>query len=638
MPSASVLPPASGEGDRFRLLVDAIVDYGIFMLDPQGRIASWNAGAQAIKGYEATEVLGRHFSLFYPPDAVAQGWPDEELRRARELGRFEDEGWRVRKDGSRFWANVIITALFEPDGRLAGYGKVTRDLTERRRHEEQLRESEQRFRLLVEGVKDYAIYMLDPDGLIRSWNSGAQEIKGYRADEVIGQHFSMFYSAADADAGHPQDELDEALLEGRAEREGWRVRKDSSVFWANVAISPLRDAEGRLRGFAKVTRDMTERRRLQALEDSSRRMNEFLAMLAHELRNPLAPIRNAVTVMQLEPVQSPVLRSSRDVIDRQLSHLTRLVDDLLDVGRMSTGKIRLRKEKVLYGQVVARAVEAVRPLLDARRHQLTVDLPPGDLWLEADGTRLAQVLQNLLVNAAKFTPEGGRIALSVALEGKRVLTRVRDNGVGLAPQALEQVFELFSQGDGQAAAKESGLGIGLTLARSLVEMHGGTLHAESEGPGRGATFCFFLPHAQAAQEGGEEGAMRCLIVDDNRDAADSLAQIVRLMDCSVRTAYSGTQGLEVAGQFSPQVVLLDLGMPGMGGYEVLRRLREQAGGALLLVAAVTGYGNEDDRRRVAEAGFDVHLVKPVDFAQLQNFLEGARARLAARAAPTLTSP
>ena len=626
MPSASAFQPASGEGDRFRLLVDAVVDYGIFMLDPHGSIQTWNTGAQPIKGYTAVEVIGRHFSMFYQEEAVARGWPDEELRRAREHGRFEDEGWRLRKDGSRFWANVVITALLAPDGSLSGYAKVTRDLSERRLHEEALRESEQRFRLLVEGVQDYAIYMLDPDGFIRSWNTGAQQIKGYSAAEVIGRHFSLFYSAGDAAAGLPQSELEEALSRGRAEREGWRVRKDGSVFWANVVISPLRDTDGKLRGFAKVTRDMTERRRLEALEDSSQRMNEFLAMLAHELRNPLAPIRNAVTVMQLETMHSQVLRNSRDVIDRQLSHMTRLVDDLLDVGRMSTGKILLRKERVLYGQVVARAIEAVRPLVDARRHQLEASLPPADIWLEADPTRLAQVLQNLLVNAAKFTPEGGRIDLGVQLDGNRLMTTVRDNGIGLTSEAIGQIFELFSQGDGQAAAKESGLGIGLTLARSLVEMHGGLLEAYSDGPGQGASFSFFLPQAQTVElDEDVAGAMRCLIIDDNRDAADSLAQILRLMDCTVRTAYAGEQGLALAAQFAPQLVLLDIGMPGMGGYEVQRGLR--ALGLTMLVAAVTGYGNEEDRRRVTEAGFDAHLVKPVDFGQLQEVLDRSRARL-----------
>jgi PAS domain S-box-containing protein len=548
------------------------------------------------------------------------------LRRAERDGRFEEEGWRIRKDGSRFWANVVITALRGPDGELTGFGKVTRDLTERRAHEEALRESEQRFRLMLEGVKDYAIFMLSPDGLIESWNSGAQLIKGYSASEVIGRHFSLFYRPEDLQAGKPEAELKTALQQGRAEEEGWRVRKDGSVFWANVVIAPVYDADRQLRGFAKVTRDMTERRRLSELEKSSKRMSEFLAMLAHELRNPLAPIRNAITILQLEPSPSPLVRSSRDMIDRQLTHMTRLVDDLLDVGRLTTGKIRFKAEQVSYNQVVARSIEAVRPLLDARRHRLTTDIPATSPLVQGDATRLAQVLQNLLVNAAKYTPEAGLIELKVWQEGTQLYTSVRDNGLGLSSQALSQIFELFSQGDAQTAARESGLGIGLTLARSLVEMHGGALHAESEGPGRGSTFTFFLPNAQMGTHGADDedgpGAA-ILVVDDNRDAANSLAEILRLMDCQVKVAYDGPAALEIFRQQAPQAVLLDLGMPGMNGYEVLAALRALHGGEQVTVAALTGFGTDEDKNRALAAGFDEHLTKPLDFGALQAFLQTA---------------
>ncbi|WP_411883242.1 PAS domain S-box protein [Polaromonas sp. YR568] len=614
--------------DRFRLLVDAVQDYGIFMLDTQGNVVSWNTGAQRLKQYRPDEIIGRNFSVFYPPEAIAAGWPAEELRRAEQAGRFEEEGWRIRKDGSRFWANVVITALREPDGRLAGFGKVTRDLTERRAHEEALRESEQHFRLMIEGVRDYAIFMLSPDGVIESWNSGAQLIKGYSPSEVIGKHFSLFYRPEDLEAGKPEVELKTALQHGRAEEEGWRMRRDGSVFWANVVISPVYDANRLLRGFVKVTRDMTERRRLYELEKSSKRMSEFLAMLAHELRNPLAPIRNAVTILQLEPSPSPLVRSSRDMIDRQLSHMTRLVDDLLDVGRLTTGKIRFKTEQVPYNMVVARSIEAVRPLLDARRHRLTLDIPAAALLVQGDATRLAQVLQNLLINAAKFTPESGVIELKVWQEGTQLYTSVRDNGVGLSAQALSQIFELFSQGDAQTAARESGLGIGLTLARSLVEMHGGTLNAESEGPGHGSTFTFFLPNAQAAATGdgdkaGPESGAAVLVVDDNRDAANSLAEILRLMGCQVKVAYDGPTALALFREQAPQAVLLDLGMPDMNGYEVLTALRALRGGEQATVAALTGYGTDEDKQRALAAGFDEHLTKPLDFAALQAFLQTA---------------
>ncbi len=612
--------------DRFRLLVDAVQDYGIFMLDTEGFVVSWNSGAQRIKQYQPEEVIGRHFSMFYPSEAVAAQWPAEELRRAARDGRFEEEGWRLRKDGSRFWASVVITALRDDSGALTGYGKVTRDLSERRLHEEALRESEQRFRLLVDGVRDYAIFMLSPEGIIESWNNGAQLIKGYSAHEVIGRHFSMFYRQEDLDTRLPARELETALSHGRAEEEGWRVRRDGSVFWANVVIAPVYDATGQLRGFAKVTRDMTERRRLHELESSSKRMSEFLAMLAHELRNPLAPIRNAVTILQLEPSPSPMVRSSRDMIDRQLSHMTRLVDDLLDVGRLTTGKIRFKAEPVSYAQVVARSVEAVRPLIDARRHRLGVDMPDSGLRVQGDATRLAQVLQNLLTNAAKYTPEGGQIELKVWLEGSQLHTSVRDNGAGLSEQALTQIFELFSQGDAQTAARESGLGIGLTLARSLVEMHGGALSAASAGPGQGSTFSFFLPQAGTAGQGESPDtppAPLVLVVDDNRDAANSLAEILRLMECQVKVAYDGPTALALARECLPRLVVLDIGMPDMNGYEVLAALRALPGGGSVTAAALTGFGTDEDKGRAQAAGFDVHLTKPLDFAALQEFLHSA---------------
>lgn len=316
------------------------------------------------------------------------------------------------------------------------------------------------------------------------------------------------------------------------------------------------------------------------------------------------------------------------MIDRQLSHMTRLVDDLLDVGRLTTGKIRFKAEQVSYNQVVARSIEAVRPLMDARRHRLVMDVPTAPMLVQGDATRLAQVLQNLLINAAKFTPEAGQIELKVWQDGTQLYTTVSDTGVGLSPEALSQIFELFGQGDAQTAARESGLGIGLTLARSLVEMHGGTLSAESEGPGRGSRFSFFLPNAQVSSGtaddlSGQGSSATIMVVDDNKDAANSLAEVLRLMDCQVKVAYDGPTALELFRKQAPQAILLDLGMPGMNGYEVLSALRALHGGERVTVAALTGFGTDEDKQRAMEAGFDAHLTKPLDFAVLQNFLQTA---------------
>jgi PAS domain S-box-containing protein len=619
------------------LLIDAVVDYGIFMLDAGGHVVSWNAGAEKLKGYTREEIVGRHFSVFYPPSAIEAGWPQEELRRATERGRFEDEGWRLRKDGSRFWANVVITALKDASGELIGFAKITRDLTERRAGEEALRESEERFRLLVERVRDYAIFMLDPDGIVRSWNEGAQALKGYTAQEIIGRHFSAFYTPQDQQAGKPAAELTEARAKGRVEDEGWRVRKDGTLFWAYVVLTAVYSDAGGLIGFAKVTRDMSDRRRLEELEKSSRRMNEFLAMLAHELRNPLAPIRNAVTIMQLETMASPVLRNCRDVIDRQLTHVTRLVDDLLDVGRLSTGKITLRKELVRFGEVVARSAETARPLIEARRHDLHIDLPGPPVYVDGDPTRLSQVLQNLLVNAAKFTPDRGRIEVRVEQVDGFVVATVSDTGIGIDASQLQNIFGLFMQADAGAMPNESGLGIGLTLARSLVELHGGTLEASSPGLGQGSTFTVRLPAARsvavdadAMESGtGPAGGLRVLVVDDNRDSADSATDILRLLGYRVECCYDGASAAALALRFRPEVVMLDLAMRGMDGYETLRTLRAEPALGTPFVIAMTGYGNEEDRRRTQAAGFDAHLTKPVALDALVTLLAEARERLGA---------
>jgi PAS domain S-box-containing protein len=622
--------------DRFELLVDSVQDYAIFMLDVEGRVMTWNAGAQKIKGWTADEIIGRSFESFYPADAVASGWPKQELRYASAEGRFENHGWRVRKDGSLLWASVVITALRGEHGQLVGFAKVTRDLTEVKRQEEALRQSEEQLRLLVESVKDYAIFMLDPQGRILTWNAGAAAIHGYSASEVLLQHFSRFFTPEDKEAGRPARELARALSEGRAEEQGWRVRKDSSVFWAGVVITPVLDAEGVLRGFAKVTRDLTEQRRLVELEHGSRRMSEFLAMLAHELRNPLAPIRNAVNILQMQRDLSPALVQTRDIIGRQVGQLTRLVDDLLDVGRIVTGKILLKSERMDYRDVVQASVEATAPLLEARGHRLTVTLPDEPIPMNGDPTRLAQALQNLLSNAARYTPDGGEVQVTVRVEAAVVITAVRDNGIGISPRALEQIFELFAQEPSARAPSEGGLGIGLSLARTLVEQHGGMLTAHSDGRGLGSTFTLRLPLRRDWAQGAApraplpvpelgEARRRVLVVDDNRDSADTMVQLLMLLGHEALGAYGASEALSMAGLLRPHIVLLDLNMPDGDGYSVLGQLRSHPSlqGAPLFVAAMTGYGQKSDQENTLQAGFDAHLTKPVDVGRLRDVLQQA---------------
>ena len=404
---------------------------------------------------------------------------------------------------------------------------------------ETLRESEEQFRLLVEGIRDYAIFMLDPEGYVVSWNSGAETIKGYQAEEILGQHFSRFYPEKDIARRWPWHELKVAREVGRFEDEGWRLRKDGTMFWANVVITALYDREHRLRGFAKVTRDMTERRRVEALERADIRRTEFLAMLAHELRNPLAPIRNALGLIGPTRPDDATLEWSRAVIERQVGHLTRLVDDLLDVSRITANKIALQREPVEIAQVVSGAVEASQPLIQEKRQILEVHIPEEPVRVTGDLTRLSQVVLNLLNNAAKYTPEGGRIRLTVERQESEAVLRVRDTGMGIAANLLPEIFELFTQGERSLDRPEGGLGIGLTLVKRLVELHGGTVQASSEGPGLGTEMIVRLPllagdlpadSPKTYGSGRASAARRVLVVDDNRDATETMALLLELGD------------------------------------------------------------------------------------------------------------
>ncbi len=614
----------------YRLAIDQTREYALFMLDPDGRVLTWNAGAEAIKGYAAEEVIGRHFSIFYPPEALQIGWPAHELKVATQEGRFEDEGWRIRKDGSRFWANVVITALRDDNGKLVAFAKITRDLTDRKRHEEALRQSEERFRLLVDGVVDYAIYMLDPAGIVTSWNAGAQRIKGYTRDEIIGRHFSQFYSFEDRAASKPWEELAAARRTGRAEQEGWRYKKNGQRFWARTVLTRLSDSEGRLHGFAKVTQDLSERRQVQDLEQAARNVTEFIAMLAHELRNPLAPIRYAVQL--LAKGADPAQRAMVETIDRQSAQLTRIVDDLLEISRVTQGALSIEQKPVDMADVIRAAVETATPLMEARTHRLSLELSERPLLVQGDAQRLTQLVANLLNNAARYTPEGGSIAVTGQVEGGAVSLRVRDNGRGIEPDIIGHIFEMFVQGPQSVLQAGGGLGVGLALARRIAELHGGSLEAHSEGAGKGSEFTFRIPLLDTALASeGEPGApeahvessgpRRVLVVDDNVDAAAMLSMLLKSLGHETCVTHDGLEALKIAVDFHPDIVLLDIGMPGADGYEVARGLRALRKGDPLRIVAITGWGQDADKQKSKEAGFDVHLVKPVDPAELVRALD-----------------
>jgi PAS domain S-box-containing protein len=944
-------------------LIEGVQEYAIFMLDPEGRVTTWNAGAQRIKGYTAQEIVGQHLSRFYPPEDVQAGKPARALKTAATTGKFEDEGWRVRKDGSRFWASVVLTALRDETGVLRGFTKITRDLTERKRAEENARrlleeeiarkaaeanaqeaqrlqreERRQREqlhttltsigdavivtdtdgrvtflnpvaqeltgwapqeaagqplenvfrivneitrqpvenparRVLREGVvvglanhtvliardgreipiddsgapvrgeggtvagvvlvfrdvtearravearlrlaaivesSDDAIISKDLAGNIVSWNQGAERLFGYTAQEIVGKPLALLVPP-----DHPKElpQLMERLQRGeRIEHfETERLRKDGSRVQVSLTISPVRDAEGRVIGASKIARDITARKRHEAdlrfladaskllaavqdipstlqkvagvavphfadwcvvdllepdgalrlvaaahvdparvelarelrrrfppdpndprgvwhvlrtgspelvpeitdtmlqetvadderrrilrrlglrsymgvplgvrgqplgvltfvaaesgrhygpedlrlaedlahraaiaienaqlyseLKETARRKDEFLAMLGHELRNPLAPIRTALHVMRMSGASAAAVEQARQMTERQVGHLVRLVDDLLDVSRIMRGRIDLRKEPVEVAAVVAQAVETAQPMLDARGQELVLSLPPEPLRLEADPARLAQVVGNLLHNAAKFSERPGRVWLSAQREGDEIVLRVRDEGTGIRADLLPHIFDLFIQGDHSLERSRGGLGIGLTVVRRLVELHGGRITAHSEGPDKGSEFVLRLPASRepAGRGPGAEGqgtaltavARRVLVVDDNVDAAESMAMLLRLAGHDVRVAYNGPEALAVAEGSHPEVVLLDIGLPGMSGYDVAQQWRQQPAFRDTVLIAVTGYGQEDDRRRSHEAGFDYHLTKPVDADGLRRVLEAPRTR------------
>ena len=497
-------PALEGSG-LYRLLVDSVQDYAIFALDARGNILSWNAGARRLKGYLPEEIIGKHFSVFYPPEDVAQGKTTMELEVATRDGRVEDEGWRIRKDGSRFWANVVITALRDSRGTLVGFAKVTRDLTERRAAEDALRQSEERFRLLVQGVKDYAIFMLDPQGRVASWNDGAQRIKGYTAGEIIGRHFSAFYPAADVAAGKTKMELQVATRTGKYEEEGWRVRKDGSCFWANVLITAIRDADGRLVGFAKVTRDLTERkasqeraiadaRRITEIETASRTKSEFLAAMSHELRTPINATLGYADLLEME-IAGPMTGQQQEYLKRirgSQQHLLRIVNDLLNYSRIEAGQVEYEITPVSLHVAVEAVLNMVEPLALAKGIIVKHDPCPDGIVARADLGKTEQIVLNLLSNAVKFTPSGGRVTVGCGTANGQPCVTVSDTGPGIPLEHQHAIFQPFVQLGRSLTSGHEGTGLGLAISADLARAMGGEITVRS-GPGEGATFTLTLP-------------------------------------------------------------------------------------------------------------------------------------------------
>ncbi|HYP98916.1 MAG TPA: PAS domain S-box protein [Polyangiaceae bacterium] len=886
--------------DDCRLLVESVVDYAIFMLDVDGYVTTWNLGATRIKGYRAEEIIGQHFSKFFASEDIDTGKPERELTLAAEQGRFEDEGWRVRKDGSRFWANVVITALHDESGKLRGFGKLTRDLTLRKAAEEQLRQAEQRFHHLVDAITDYAVFILDATGHIATWNPGAERVKGYSASEIVGQHFSVFYTTDDRSDGKPERILEIVRRDGRFEDESWRVRKDGSLFWANVVITALRDDHGQLMGFAKVTRDLTERRRqeqerlqherevaaneamlasvrslvdnlpelawtaypdgyvdfynqrwfdytgstlaetdgwkwqalldpkfgssvlerwkqaisngeafemefpirggdgvfrwfltrirplraadgsiarwfgtstnidelkreearrerargeerarlltllrqvpaivnflrgpelvfefvhplataamggrdvlgkalavavpevveqpyyqrlrsvyqtgepitqLEALtwyeldsrrvetywnsvylpvcdeqgriegvmtfdidvtqnvlsrrelEAANRAKDEFLATVSHELRTPLNAIVGWAALLRQRSLD-PAIAKPVEVIHRNAQAQVRIIDDILDVSRVINGKLQIDPKPTDFVVIVRDALEVIRPSADAKR--IKVDFKPdAELCLMvADPERLQQVVWNLLSNSVKFTPSGGTIEVLIRHEDAKVVLTVSDTGQGIDPAFLPFVFDRFKQADASTTRRVGGLGLGLALVRHIVELHGGTVEATSNGIGKGASFSATLPlravvavsavtstrgdgTSPAPPSSATLAGVRVLVVDDEADARELVAAVLTNAGAAVETARSASEGFDQFLHFRPDVLVSDIGMPDEDGFSFMRRVRslprEEGGGVPAL--ALTAFVREEDRTKALRVGYTAHIAKPAD--------------------------
>jgi PAS domain S-box-containing protein len=623
------------QGDeRFRILVNSVKDYAIFMLSPEGKVATWNVGAERLKQYSADEIVGSHFSRFYPAEDVAAGKPARELEEALAEGRVEDEGWRLRKDGSRFWASVTITPLYDASGELTGFGKVTRDLTERRAAEERLRTSEEQFRVLIERVEEYAIYLLDPHGRIKSWNSGAEKIKQFSAEEIVGKNFACFYTAEDMAAGRPQKNLDDAARLGHIRDQGLRVRKDGTTFHADVVITALRDKTGKIRGFSKVTRDMSDQVRARELEaekiaavKANSAKDEFLATLSHELRTPLTPALAAASFIAENIAELPA-KFTDDIhtIRRNVQLEARLIDDLLDLTRISTGKIELHEQQVDAHAVARDAFLIARSDIHRKNLKITTQWDAQEHYIWADPVRIEQVFWNLINNAVKFTGSGGEITVQTWNKEGNFNFTITDTGIGIEVGRQESLFKAFEQGERGISRQFGGLGLGLAICKNLVELHGGKITVISRGRGFGTTGTVTLKSFSANgqspvetnhQQDEAPERIRILLVEDHDDTRRILARLLTHFGHTVTPAASVEEAMEAFRAQPFDAILSDIGLPDGTGYDVISRAKQIHD---VCGIALTGFGMSEDVRRSKEAGFEFHLTKPVDAAELRSVL------------------
>ena len=612
---------------RFRLLVEGVVDYAIYMLDPTGIVTNWNAGAKRIKGYDADDVIGRHFEIFYPVEDREAGLPARSLQTARDQGKFEAEGWRVRKDGTKFLASVVIDALYE-NGEIIGFAKITRDITERNKAAEALRESEKHFRLLVSGVTDYALYMLDPTGTVTNWNAGGQRIKGYLPEEIIGQHFSRFYSSADQAAGRPARALRLALENGRYEEEGWRVRKDGTFFWASVIIDPIRDDENRLVGFAKITRDISERREAQQNMEKMQRqlaqsqkldaLGQLTGGVAHDFNNLLMVITGSVNVLKKAAEGNPKAQRAIQAIESAAQRGAALTGQLLTFARRQN----VNPQTVEVGE----RISSVREILDTglgSAIELEIEADDGVWPVTVDSAEFETALVNLVINARDAMPQGGRVTVHAgnvfldddARKGDHVAITVTDTGTGIPADVLAKIFDPFFT----TKPIGKGTGLGLSQVHGFAHQAGGTVAVDSE-LGKGTSFTIYLPRSTALPkrplpESSSLGTGTILLVEDNPDVAIASTGLLEQLGYSVRWAADAEGALREIAADGIDLVLSDIVMPGaMDGLALARALKRKHPGLPILLAS--GYS---DAAQNARAEFPI-LRKPYQMHELNEAL------------------
>jgi PAS domain S-box-containing protein len=630
------VPPLFANADRLQLFIAGIKDYAIYMLSPEGNIMSWNAGAARFKGYAAEEILGKHFSRFYTGEDQAAGLPAQALQTALIEGKFESEGWRVRKDGRLFWASVVIDAIRDGSGKHIGFAKITRDMDERRQAQLALRASEERFRLLVQGVTDYAIYMLSPSGEVTNWNSGARGIKGYSHDEVVGTHFSRFYTAEDQAAGAPARALATAARENRFEGEGWRVRKDGTRFWAHVVIDAIRSDSGELIGFGKVTRDTTERRdAAQALERAKEALfqaqkleaiGKLTGGVAHDFNNLLSVIVSGLEIISKE-VKTPAGVKTLSGMQRAASRGAKLTQQLLSFARQQP----LRPEKYNLTQLVT-AFEAVLHRARPESVALKLQLDPSVRPVLLDAVQFEAALLNLMSNACDAMPGGGTLTITVenvqlAQEqvgslagGEYVKLTLSDTGTGMTPEVAARAVEPFYT----TKPIGEGTGLGLSQAYGLVQQSGGDLEIESQ-PGIGTSISLYWPALTLSADESTSspdtnaGAERALVVDDQPDVLETMVELLQTMGYEVLSANNGAEALETLDRHGHISVLLsDVVMAGMDGVTLARESRKRC--PTVKVILVSGFPRDnfkDQHGDMASFGF---LMKPFRMAELAKLL------------------